>query len=370
MKRQHIPFLLLPASLLLLGILSACKKQQQTVTPVYKPMVEAVYASGSVVPRNQYQVFALADGYLIEKAVEEGQEVKSNQVLFSIDNQIQGIKLQNALENYRLAQQNYGADSPELNELEANLQSAKAKFQNDSINYIRYKNLLASNATTLVVHDQAYLNYQTSRNDYYALKRRYQSRRSQLLNALQQAESQYKLASEENSYYSVRSGMDGLVYEIYKEQGELIRKGEPIAMLGEKEKYVLKLAVDELDISKVKVGQEVDVVIDAMRDKILKAKIEKIYPILNKKDQSFTVDAVLDEPMDGLYAGLTLEGNIIIRKKDKALTIPKSALVGKDSVRVQREKGTELVKIRKGAENLEMVEVLGGISSEDILIIE
>ncbi|MGB3851952.1 MAG: hypothetical protein WA958_18425 [Tunicatimonas sp.] len=36
----------------------ACRDHYTTVTPEYRPLTEAVYASGTVRPGNEYQVFA------------------------------------------------------------------------------------------------------------------------------------------------------------------------------------------------------------------------------------------------------------------------------------------------------------------------
>jgi multidrug efflux pump subunit AcrA (membrane-fusion protein) len=346
---------------------TACNDNKQVMKPAYKQLTEAVYASGNLLPRNEYKVFALAEGYLT-KRVEDGDSVSAGQVLFELESDVQRIRSQNAREQYRIAQANYVKDSPVLQELEAVLASAKAKLQIDSINYVRYKNLLENKATTRIDYDRASLSYETARNEYASLKNRYQKTRTQLLAELQNAEAQYKINAEQHANYTIKSRIDGMVYEIYKEAGEMVRPNEPIALLGNKNEVYLKLNVDELDINKIKVGQEVLVKIDTYPDQIFKAQVTKIYPMLNEREQIFRIDASFVEPPQNLYAGLTVEANIIINRKEQALTIPKSFVSANDSVKIEKDGKIHSVKIRKGIENMEFVEVLAGLDTNSILI--
>lgn len=348
--------------------LAACSKNRQTVKPVYKPLIEAVYASGNLVPENEYKVFAQADGYMLRKMVEEGDTVNAGQTLFELESNKQDIRAQNALEQYRIARSNTLKNSPVLQELEAAMASAKARWQNDSINYIRYKNLLENKATTRIEYDRATLNYQTSKNDFLSIKNRYEKTKTQLQAELQNAEAQYKLNAEQHADHIIKSRIKGMVYEIYKEEGEMVRPNEPVALLGDPSQVYLKLSVDELDINKIKMGQEVLVKIDTYKNRMFKAKVSKIYPMLNAREQSFRVDAVFIEEPPRLYSGLTAEANIVIQQKDKALTIPKTYLIGEDSVQVEQNGEIKQVKIQKGAENLEYVEVLSGLDTNSIVV--
>jgi multidrug efflux pump subunit AcrA (membrane-fusion protein) len=90
--------------------------------------------------------------------------------------------------------------------------------------------------------------------------------------------------------------------------------------------------------------------------------------MLNERNHSFRVDAQFTEEVPRLYAGLTVEANIIIQQKDKALTIPKTYLIGEDSVRIEQDGDFKMVKITKGIENFEHVEVIRGLDTNSILV--
>jgi HlyD family secretion protein len=150
----------------------------------------------------------------------------------------------------------------------------------------------------------------------------------------------------------------------------LVRRGEAVALLGNPNNVYLQLAVDETDFAKLKVNQEIVLKMDAYGDKVFKAKVTKIYPKLNKIDQSFRVDADFVGEAPEAYYGLTVEANIIISQNPKALTIPKSYLVGNDSVWIEEGKEKKKIKLQKGAENFELVEVKGGLTEKSILVKE
>ncbi len=354
--------------LLLLLVLQACGKKENTVKPTFRNLTEAVYASGNLVPQNEYKMFALAEGYIVQKLVREGETVKIGQALFVIDNDQQRIREQTTGNIYNIASMNASAKSPALLEIEAVIENARNRLVNDSTNYVRYRNLFEKNAIPQIEHDRAKLAYQNAKNDYILQIRRYERTRNDLSISLENAKNQYEVNAKENSNFVVRSKINGMVYETYKEEGETVRRNEAVALLGSSEQVYLKLAIDELDISKIAVGQEVVFSIDIMKDKVFKAKISKIYPSLNRADQSFRVDAELIEKYSYPFVGLTVEANIIVSQKTKALVIPKNYLIGSDSVRIIENGEKRTILIKKGIENYDWVEVLEGLKETDELV--
>ena len=164
------------------------------------------------------------------------------------------------------------------------------------------------------------------------------------------------------------SRINGRIYEVYKEPGELVRRGEAVALLGDQGKVYLRLNVDELDVEKVKPGQAVLVKLDSYPDKVWKANITKVYPMLNTRDRTFRVDAHFTETVPPQYSGLTAEANIVVRQNPKALAVPKSFLIGKDSVMIEKNGDVQKIRIRKGVENMEYVEVKAGLTPEMMLV--
>lgn len=352
------------------AIMLACSGDKDTIKPEVKPLMEAVYASGFVVSGQEYQLFSQVDGNLIQILVKEGEEVKKGQPLLLIESTQQNARYTLSKQSYEMAKKNYSESSPVLRELKTAIESSRIKFQYDSLNFSRYSNLLKANATSRAEFDRIKLIYENSKNEYALQSSRYEKVRNDLFLALQSAESQWKVAQEESGHYELRSEMDGMVFKIMKEKGELVRRSEAIAIVGSGNSFYLKLTVDELDVQRLKVGQEVVVKIDAYPQKVFKGKVSKVYPLIDTRQQSLRVDATLEETLPAGFSGLAVEANIIIRQKDRAIVIPKSALLSGDSIWIKSAEGEKKVKVIRGIETLDEVEIVDGIDSTVQLLVK
>jgi multidrug efflux pump subunit AcrA (membrane-fusion protein) len=134
-------------------------------------------------------------------------------------------------------------------------------------------------------------------------------------------------------------------------------------MVGQSNSFIAELLVDEVDIVKLEVGQTALITIDAYDKQVFKASIKKIYPQKNNRSQTFKIEARFIDTPDKLYPGLSGEANILINEKKGALVIPKACLV--DDNHVETENG--LVEITTGLESLDMIEVLSGLTKEDVI---
>jgi HlyD family secretion protein len=350
-------------------LMMACNSRENTIKPEVKPLIEAVYASGNVVSKDEYQVFSQAEGYVLQKLVQDGAKVKAGDALYILESGQQSSRFDLAKKNFEQAQRNYVQESPVLREASTSIEAAKTKVQFDSVNFVRFDNLLKKNATTQVEYDRAKVQLDNSKNEYRLQKTRFEKIKNQLFLELENAKSQLTIAGNESGKYIIRSESSGKVFKTLKEKGELVKRGESIAVVGDNKTFYLSLNVDELDIKRIKTDLEVVANIDAFGDELFYGKVAKIYPFVNRQQQSIRVDVSLNDTLPQFYSGLAVEANIIIRKKDKALVVPKSALIEENFLMVETESGVEKVKVEKGIETLEEVEIIKGISPEIELII-
>jgi multidrug efflux pump subunit AcrA (membrane-fusion protein) len=140
-----------------------------------------------------------------------------------------------------------------------------------------------------------------------------------------------------------------------------------LAVLGASGATLLKLKVDEADIRKIKVGQQVLVRLDILPDSIFEARVSRVYPRLNRKEQAFTVDAVFNQEPGLNLSGLNAEANIIIQKRAAVLTIPKT-LLQNDSVWLLKEGKEVAQRVRTGISDDEWIEIVAGLNENDVLI--
>ncbi len=345
-------------------IFSGCKQNKSTM-PLRQNIVEAVFASGIIITEHQYIVTSQADGYLSKSIFNEGDSVKKGQILFRIANEAQPAQLESAEANYRYALSNVRPNSPVLEQLMAQRNQVENKLTTDSLNYIRYKKLVNSGAVSKVDYEKVKVSYENSRQDLVSINNQI----SETLNKLQLDVSNNKanLAVQQNasSYYEVKAYVDGVIFQIQKKQGELVKRGEHVAEIGSG-KFIAKLFIVEEDINKLKPGQEVYIELNTEKQKSYKATLSKIYPYFDSKEQSFIAEAVFDEYIGHLRSGTQLQANIKTNEKTQAMIIPAAYLLPGDFI---LDKNNKQVKVTVGIRNAEWVEILSGANdSTDILL--
>jgi HlyD family secretion protein len=368
-KPMRLSFLLYSTTLFSIAILSSSCNSEETTKPVKKSLTEAVYASGFLVAENEYNVYALSDGYIVEKLKKSGDLVAKGETILRIQSDVPAAKMEAALAAAKIAQQNIGNNSTILKELKLKMSNAAAKRSNDSTNFVRYKNMFNAGAATKTQFDQATLTYESADRDYFALKEQYTKAVDQTQLDYKNAQSNVAAAGFDLSNYVIKSVMNGRVFELKKELGELVRKTDIVAVVGDAEKKLIQLNVDQSDISKIALGQKVIVKMDISANKTYTAKITKIYPAMNKSDQSFLVEAEFTDGIWFDFIHVSVEANIIIEEKQNVLVIPKTTLIGENEVEVKQLTGNKKITFKKGLENLEYVEVLEGLSETDEVII-
>ncbi|MGD1892259.1 MAG: efflux RND transporter periplasmic adaptor subunit [Cyclobacteriaceae bacterium] len=356
---MRLALLFLPVLLFL-----CCGSPENTIQPEYKSLTEAVYASGTIQPDNEYQVFAPIGGILRQRLVQEGETVSEGQLLFTITQEANDLRLESATQQLATARRNASENSALLSELRLALESAWQQYVNDSTSYQRYQNLMKQNATTQVNLDNARLRFIASKNGYLAARRTLDQREDDLQDRLTEARITYQIAAKAQGDALVRSRINGTVYNIVPEPGEMVNMNQPLARVGNDSLLTLQLLVDERDIAKIQVEQIVNFTTDILPDTILTAEVSLIHPYLRQADRSFTVEAFIPPTELPLYPGSTVEANIIIQHKESALVIPKTVLVGRDSVWINHDGERQRVKIKIGVENMEMAEVVDGLTEE------
>lgn len=356
---MKLPF---PLVLVLLLLIS-CRGRQEKTRPMRQDISESVYASGVVKSKDQYQVFSTVNGVIRQVLVSEGDVVRKGDALVRIDNETARLNTESA----RLAAENarLSANADKLEELKVNIDLARSRVRYDSALLARQRNLWARQIGTRVELEQKALSYQNALTAYKAALHRYKDLERQLRFAARQSQKNLETSQTIAADYTVRSQVDGKVYSLLKEEGEMVNTQSPLAVVGDAGVFVLELQVDEYDIAKIKPGQRVLLHLDSYRGQVFEARVEKINPAMNERTRSFTVEAGFVSRPPTLYPNLTAEANILIRVKKQALTIPRAYLV-EDTYVLKADK--QKVKVVTGLKDYQKVEILSGLSPEDLIL--
>jgi membrane fusion protein, macrolide-specific efflux system len=157
------------------------------------------------------------------------------------------------------------------------------------------------------------------------------------------------------------------------EPGQTVNSATIILVLSDR--LVVKAQVDETDIGKVKLGQKTKISLDAYPEIEVAGKVEHIsYESRVVSNVTvYEVDIIPVMVPEVFRSGMNANVDIITESKKKALVVPLSAVEREgDKAFVQVKKGTEKQRkeVELGIINDDKIEVLAGLSIDDILLIK
>lgn len=353
------------ALLALVWFTSCTSSDEQGVSPRLMDITESVYASVSVRPELIYSSQPTRPGIIHEIFVEEGDEVKAGQLLYSITPGADFSDRMTAAElQLEEATANYAGESSMLDNLQAEMNTLRQQVILDSTNYQRQKRLWDQNIGKRVDFERAELTYTASKEQYRILQNRYEQTALNLQNTYRRALSGVNMSRNQLGDFEIRSSIDGKVYSINKEVGELITSQQQFAEIGSADRFIVEMNVDEVDIAKLSIGDTVLVALEAYPDEVFRASTTFISPKRDEQTQTFRVESRFEQQPEALFNGLSGEANIVIGRRSNALVIPAEYLLPGNQVNT--EDGMVVVSV--GVKNLEMVEILSGIDTTTVLI--
>jgi multidrug efflux pump subunit AcrA (membrane-fusion protein) len=351
-------------AVIIILLFMACKKKVEKTKPFKQNITESVYASGTIKAENQYQVYATVSGIINQIFVSEGSLVNINTPLVLIQNPNSKLNSENA--QLAAGFNSYNANQSKLNDLKNNIDLAKAKFLTDSSLFMRQQNLWNVQVGSQNDLDQRALAFQNSQTTYLSAIIKYQDLKRQLQFASQQAEKNLSIAQNQMNDFMVKSQINGKVYSLLKEKGEIVNNQTPIAVIGSANDFKLALQIDEYDIIKVQLNQLVLVTLDSYKGLVYEARVSKINPLMNERTKTFIVEAKFSKKPKALYPNLTVEANIVIQTKKNVITLPRNMVT--DDGYVTNAKGNKIA-VKTGLKDYNIIEILSGVSVTDELIV-
>jgi multidrug resistance efflux pump len=296
--------------------------------------------------------------------VNAGDTITKDQLLFELDNETSSLNSDNAKLALELSKENVKTGSEKIKELEINLKLSKEKYELDLDLLKRQKNLWVQGVGSQADLDQKEISSENSKSNFEAAKSRLIQIKAQLKNDLEIAQNNFKISKKQRKDFLIKSIMDGRVYDVYKVEGEIVNPQTPLAVIGSSENFIIEMDIDQTDIVKVKLNQEVSVLLDSYKGQVFNARVSKIYPVMNENSRTFKVEALFKKTPEILFPNLTAEVNIIIQKKDKVLTIPRNYLINKKFVNLGDNK---MAEVKIGLSDYQKIEIIDGLDSSTII---
>lgn len=351
--------------LLTLSTLVSCGTKEEG-KPVVQDIKELVFASGELEWDNSYNLTAQTDGILVNATFDVGNKVTENQIIASIDNKTNENNTASAKDLVVISKENLTDNAPALQQLQQNIKFAESKYQQDKTQAERYKRLYNSQSIAKVEYENIQLAAENSLSQLNALKKQYQQVLQQSKQNYINTENQLKNNQVVLGYNKLVVPQKGTIIKKLKFSGDYVKKGDVIAVIADENKVEGVLNVDENSIGKVKIGQTVFVQLNTNKNEVYNAKISEILAAFDEQTQSFICKVIFDKPLNTSLYGTQLEANILVGEKKNALLIPRNFLGFGNKVMVKGK--DEAVIVKTGIVSTEFVEVLEGITKEDVLL--
>ncbi len=363
------PHAVLALILLVVAGLAGCGKSERTVRAERRSITQAVYASGKIFPVGFHRASSKMPGIVQEILVEPGDFVSAGQPLLRIRATSSELAVETAQTVYGLARDNASDQGALLGSVAAELEAARAKLELDSVSAMRTQRLLAQQATAQSTYDVARTQYEVSQRQYEKARDVYQATRRRLAAERRTAELNVSMQRSLRDEFIVSASETGRVFDVLTKVGELVMPQQPLIEIGQAASIEVELAVDESDIALVAVGHRVAYAIDAVKGRVFSGTITAITPRVSAMDKTVSVNASIISEGVQLLPGMSLEANIVVSTRDRALVLPREFVPANRMVTIRRDGKEQRVRLSVGIEDMRFVEILSGISETDEVVL-
>jgi RND family efflux transporter MFP subunit len=334
------------------------------VAPVIKmypsQAVTLLNASGYVVAQRKASVSSKSTGRLSYVGVEEGSRVKKGEIIARLEN-----------EDLTAARDRAAAN---LNAARATLAQAEAEAADARLNYDRQKQLLAQNLI--------------SRQDYDTAATRYQKAVAAVANSRANIKSAAAALDEAQTaveYSLIRAPFDGVVLTKNAEVGEVVapfgaalNARAAVATMADMSSLMVEADVAEANINQVKVGQPVEILLDALPGVRFPGKVHMIVPTAERSKATIMVKVAFDSLDPRVLPEMSAKVAFLSRplqrhEEQPRLVVNPKALVeknGKLLAYVVKDQKVQAKPVETGPKLGDWVEVLGGLQEGDKVVLQ
>jgi HlyD family secretion protein len=201
---------------------------------------------------------------------------------------------------------------------------------------------------------------------------------------LEKAKASVENAQTQVNYTTIVAPRSGVVVKKYVEEGSIVTAGRQamagsgsgvtIVEIADISRMQVVVDVDETDVGKITLGQEVDVKVDACADDLFPARVTKIAPVAEVEQNVTTVPVTVElEQTDGrLKPQMNATCDFVISRKENVLFVPVEAITETDSgatVTVLDHEKQVVRNIEVGLSGDDCCEVVNGLKEGETVVI-
>ncbi len=314
-------------------------------------------ATGTVRARTTATISSKVMGYVQQVSVQVGDHVRQGQPLITLDARDLDVSL-------RRAEAGRAEVQSAIPELENATAAAKANLDLAQATFKRMEELAAKKSISNQELDEASARLKAAQANYEMTR----SRRTQLNSKMAGVEQEVNAAGIMRDYAKLAAPFSGVVITKTVEPGNLATPGVPLLTIEQDGLYRLEASVDESKLASVRVGQAVEVVIEAS-DRKLNARVSEIVPSVDSASRSYIVK--LDLPAAPQLRTGMFGRAVFPLGMEKVVAVPVAALMERgqlQSVFVVEDGVAHTRLVTTGRRTKDGVEVLSGLNPGERIV--
>jgi len=288
----------------------------------FKRSVEVV---GTLAAEDQVTIASQAEGAVSRVLVDLGDHVKAGQPLIELDREKLEYNLQNQKAALARALAKYGAtepghlpataDTPDVKKADAELQQAKQAF--DRAQELNKRQLIPKQAL-----DDADATLRTKQAAYESALQNAKN----LSADVDASNAMLQLADRQLRDATIRAPFEGYVQKRLVSLGEFVKSQAPVMELVRVDSLKAIGEIPEKMAPWVRVGQPVDLTVDAFPNKKIAGKVSRISPAVNTPTRAFSFEAMVPNGEGLLKPGTFARVHLTTALVEPVLTIPYAAM--------------------------------------------
>ena len=200
--------------------------------------------------------------------------------------------------------------------------------------------------------------------------------------SLRSAEISMQNLQDTMNNYTITAPISGTIIEKDAKVGDAVKTGDTLCIVYDLSYLEMNINVDELQISSISVGQQVQITADAVPDKTYVGTVTRVSMkgTSNGGTTTYPVSIRIDDT-DGLRPGMNANAEIVVAEAKNALVVPNAAvvrgsyvLVTKDSpsaanadTTMEAPEGFVYVPVKTGVSDDDYTQIVSGIQEGDTI---
>jgi len=363
-----------------------------TAQVVRRDLASSVLATGAVKPQvgAEVRVGARISGKVEHLYANIGDVVKKGQVLAELEKADLEARENQRTAELEMAEAKLAAVKSlrprEIEKAQADVAQWQATVELNGKDLARQDELLKQDFTSQQARDRAKeqlavaeAHLASTRKALELAKTGYEEDLKQAAAEVERAKAALADATVQLSYATITAPIDGVVGLVSTQEGETVAAGlnaPTFVTIIDLARLQVDTFVDEVDIGKVKPGQEAIFTVDSFPAREFAGKVVAIYPqaVIQENVVNYDVVVQITEPYDGLLRPeMTASVTISLETRQNVLAIPVKAVKrerGKSVVYVVSGDAPQPREVKTGWKDSQWIEILSGLEEGETVLLE